>query len=257
MNQLSFIQKGRSILMDNVNDRLVPFQKTGKTLDLSRIALVRCGVENLFMRKREKQFKDYAISLLMDASGSMTHGNKISVASDATHMLAYSLLQIGATVKVSLFDKRVDEVPLETVLDRKKMNELAYKHLHEHGDGNHDGYAVITTARKLARMPQKGKIMLVLSDGQPHCKGCSEEGCPAPKGGWKSGGDEISEVCNQVLVKAVSQTRRDLNINLLGLGILTEAPVRFYGERQTTVVNSLDKLYEEMMRLLGRNLKRG
>ena len=93
---------------------------------------------------------------------------------------------------------------------------------------NADGESVLWAAERLAVRPESRKLLVVLSDGMP-------------AGGFDGDGDAyLKHVCN--LIETESP------IDLVGIGIRTDAPERFYKHHQ--ILHEAEKLDETLFTLL-------
>lgn len=241
-----FVVKAISVLADNAGVRKIPRQRSGKFLDEARLGLVPAGETRIFQRAQKKQFHEYSVSLLIDVSGSMS-GSKLDVACKCTHALEYALTRAGAEVDVFAFNGDYKEVTPKVVQDPDAFYKAMLAQCHEYGGDNNDADAVRITAGKLLMKRQPGKILLVLSDGQP-----------APGGGPiarmiknNNRGDSGID-----LKHAVEETRKK-GITCLAVGVLTSCPREYYGEHHTAVVRDLKELYPSMAKILERNIQRG
>ena len=114
--------------------------------------------------------KDYAISLLVDLSGSM-EGERIKEAFEATVLFTEVLNSLGIKTEILGFNDRLYEY--QKFNDRlsgdirKKIITMESR-VHLSGSGyNDDGWAVTETAKRLQARKEKEKLLLVISDGEP------------------------------------------------------------------------------------------
>jgi hypothetical protein len=251
VNQRTFIVKTRSILTDNAGARKLPRQLSGKTIDAPRLALVPAGADRVFSRQVKRSYSDYHIVLLVDASGSMHINNRVYPASACAHALDYSLRQAGASIETVLFNREIYEVSPAIV--QGALGKALFRHVDEiagsrAGGGNHDHLGVNYAVKKLLRHPKPGKLLLVLSDGLPSCRG----------GGSCLGQDFCSD--DDLLEKALMQSvkkARNQGIMTLSIGIQTASPTQFYGRRFSKAVYDLDGLYTACAGLIEKNIIRG
>lgn len=79
-------------MLDNKYDRFVKNRRTGK---LDTRSLYKVSTSSKLFKKREaRKNKDYAVSLVVDCSGSMG-GDKISMAAESAEKLSHHLARIG------------------------------------------------------------------------------------------------------------------------------------------------------------------
>jgi cobalamin biosynthesis protein CobT len=149
--------------------------KSGKKIDIKRRmqekALGISSVESKAWQKRElPSEKDYAISLLVDLSGSM-RGEKIEETFKATIVLAEVLNRLSINTEILGFNDKLypyqsfgQDMSQEV---RKDMGNMLEK-VHSQGAAyNDDGWAVREASERLSRQKVDEKFLLVLSDGLP------------------------------------------------------------------------------------------
>jgi len=245
MGQRTFITRTRALLADNAGVRKRAHCLTGKYLDEPRLGLVPAGERRVFARPERRQYHDYHIALLMDVSGSMS-GSKLRHAASAIHALWYALRVAGAAVSVFGFTCVTEQWNERIVSDPTVLHNAAQRLMNRYS-GNHDGEAIRHVARHLmenTRAP--GKILLVLSDGQPSCGEC------------KLVVPGVTD--EQDLRNAVREIRRAGQVTLLGVGILTSAPHMYYGKRHTALIlrsEDMPTLYHQTAALLHQHIQRG
>jgi len=248
MNQITFIEKVRSILSDNNSPRSIGSQRSGSGIDEGVVALAPSGFNRVFRRKARRVFSNYRIILLVDCSGSM-RGAEIESASECVHMMYYSLKVAGFEPRVFGFNRGFREVTPALVEEPDKLLEFLLDFMHETdedkealGNGNHDSFAVSECSRLLNQSTSGGKILFVFSDGRPACSGCGHPG---------------HESNNDITLSSSIKKARKAGIACLAVGIGTNAATEFYGERFSVRVDRLSDLYKHAARLLERNLVRG
>lgn len=220
--------------------------------NLSRLAL---GDTRVFRRKEEATSKDVAVELVVDASGSMG-GEKITLAAQAAYALAAVLERIGIKCEVICFTtgqgiddpetlkKEADKIgrqysrveslymPILKGFDERMNTEVKNRFgWLEHSNilrNNVDGECVEIAARRLMARREKGKIMMVLSDGAPHAGGNT-----------RTLGPHLKKV-----VADVSKT----GVKVIGIGIMSDAVRQFYPKH--IILNNVNDLPGAVMKEL-------
>lgn len=182
--------------------------RSGRKIDIKRRIQEKAkglsAVESKAWQKRElPQEKDYAISLLVDLSGSM-RGEKIRETFKATIVLAEVLNRLSINTEILGFNDKLYEY--------QSFGENMSKDVREHIGGmlqevdtpaasyNDDGWAVQQASERLARQKTAEKFLFVLSDGIP------EESNKHPKSRYD-------------LETIVSSVSKETDQKLIGLGI--------------------------------------
>jgi cobalamin biosynthesis protein CobT len=152
--------------------------RTGKRIDIkTRIQEKAKGisaVESKAWQKRELPTeKDYAISILVDLSGSMS-GQKIRETFKALIVLAEVLNKLSIKTEILGFNDRLYEYQtfgedLSREIRENMSGVLREVDNHQGGraDYNDDGWALQETSKRLAKQRANEKFLMVLSDGLP------------------------------------------------------------------------------------------
>ena len=149
---------------------------SGARLALPRAMLASAtgqGFESVWRRRRrENRTAKLAVSLLVDASGSMAHDGRIEAATEATQAFAIALDRIPAIDwSVSYFQDEVHTViPHGEGLSKAGRSAIERLRASVHASSaqwNDDGPALSATASALARRPARQKLLIVMSDGRP------------------------------------------------------------------------------------------
>jgi len=155
--------------------------KTGKRIDLkTRIQEKAKGisaVESQAWQKRELPTeKDYAISILVDLSGSMS-GQKIEETFKAVIVLSEVLNKLSIKTEILGFNDRLYEYQqFGENINREIREDMGgmLNEVEDTGPGgnikarwNDDGWALQETSKRLARQKAGEKFIMVLSDGLP------------------------------------------------------------------------------------------
>lgn len=107
MNDVTFKQALQSVMLDNKYDRFVKNRKSGKldTKGLHRIETT----SKLFKRREARKNKHYAVSLVVDCSGSMM-GDKMRMAAESAAKLSHHLSKIGISHNIVSFATHAIEI---------------------------------------------------------------------------------------------------------------------------------------------------
>jgi hypothetical protein len=196
--------------------------RVGKKIDLAKRMQEKAkglsAVESKAWQKREAPTeKDYAITLLIDLSGSM-EGEKIKEAFKSTIILAEVLNRLSIKTEILGFNDRLYEYQNYGEAISKDIRENMggmLKEVGNHSDGrasyNDDGWALNTASERLDKQNVKEKILIVLSDGWPE---------PSPQHNTRKFD------LNQIVEKINYTTDQ----KLIGLGILSDAVSSYYPE---------------------------
>lgn len=186
---------------------------TGKRIDIKRRIQEKAksvpAMESKAWQKREMpDEKDYAISLLVDLSGSMSRDNKIEETFKAVIVLSEVLNRLSINLEILGFNDRLYEY--------QSFGEQMSKLIREHMGGmleevndtsdtgkaqwNDDGWALEQASERLTRQKVDQKFLVVLSDGTP------EESPMHPRGKYELG-------------KMIKKVLDETDTHLIGLGI--------------------------------------
>lgn len=153
--------------------------KAGKKIDIKKRmqekALGVSPIESRAWQKRElPQEKDYAISLLVDLSGSM-RGQKIRETFKGAIVLAEVLNRLSINTEILGFNDRLYEYQTfgqdMSKEVREHMGGMLQEVSTESASWNDDGWAVRQASERLTRQKVAEKFLFVLSDGMPEESG--------------------------------------------------------------------------------------
>lgn len=117
MNDVTFAKALSSVMLDNKYDRFVKNRRTGK-LDTKSLYKINTS-PRLFKRREARKNKDYAISLVVDCSGSM-EGFKIEMAAESARKISYHLSKMDIPHNILIFHGTVEELkPMNSKYDEK------------------------------------------------------------------------------------------------------------------------------------------
>ncbi len=222
--------------------------KFGKKIDLKRRiqekAKIIPAVESHAWQKREAPSeKDYAISLLVDLSGSM-RGAKITETFKAVVVLAEVLNALSIKTEILGFNDRIhnfqDFNARLTDEARRKMGSMLQEVSSERARYNDDGWALKEASMRLAQEDAEEKFLIALSDGTP------EESPAHGKSEF-----ELHKVVKEILEKTDQK--------LIGLGIgsgtehvsgyypnsLADVPVKEMAEKLADLIREVIANYED------------
>jgi len=107
-------------MLDNKYDRFVKNKRTGK---LDTRSLYKVDISSkLFKRREARQNKHYAISLVVDCSGSMLE-EKIKMAAQSVQRISHHLSKIGIPHNVIAFAGHVDELKNFSAKEDKQIED--------------------------------------------------------------------------------------------------------------------------------------
>lgn len=222
--------------------------KFGKKIDLKRRIQEKAkdvsAFESRAWQKRELPTeKDYAITLLVDLSGSM-RGTKITETFKAVVVLAEVLNALSIKTEILGFNDRIhDFQDFDARLTddtRRKIGDMLREVDSERARYNDDGWALKEASTRLAREDAEEKFLIALSDGRP------EESSA-------HGGSEFE------LHKVVKEILEKTDQKLIGLGIgsgtghvagyypnsLADVPVKDMAEKLADLIREVIANYQD------------
>lgn len=232
-------------------------------LDSKRLVGAFQGNPAVYKERIDSSDLDTAVSILVDHSGSMKSDRKTHTSILCTVALFECLTKIGVPFEVTGFNN-MSVFPNETASnkyyrdrhgaardvyryqryeplqmynyknfnDRPMLAKAILPTMYNHMGGNNgDGEAVMIAGARLLERPEKRKILMVLSDGQPSCAGHGGQG--------------------RYLKEVVAKLEKK-NIDLLGIGICSSAVREFYPKY--AVCNNIEELPKGTMDILAKLL---
>ena len=158
--------------MQSVIQKKKAHNKLSGRLDKRDLYRIPSGSVDVFTRKANTiDPKGVALHLLIDCSGSMG-GNKYSTASAAITLLNDAVSPVGIPCKITGFGELgATELFIFKEYDERRTTEQMVQdcdNIGSHYLGNNpDGEAIMYAYQSLISRPEKRKVMIVLSDGQP------------------------------------------------------------------------------------------
>jgi hypothetical protein len=194
-------------------------------------------------REAESEEMDYAITLLVDLSGSMRGNGKIQEAFKSAVVLSETLNNLGIKFEIVGFqDMLLEFKSFEEQMDepmREKLNQLILEVYgnnpggHNNPGDNDDGASLLEASKHLTEQIAKNKFLIVLSDGEP-----------AMDSGRKS-----SNQLDRELRDAVAEITANTNQKIIGLGLNSQAVAKYYENHIAGITT------EEMAETLGELLR--
>lgn len=194
--------------------------KTGKRIDIQKRIQEKAksipAMESRAWQKRERpQEKDYAITLLVDLSGSMTLNDKIKETFKAVVVLTEVLNRLSINVEILGFNEYLHEYqefkqPISRDI-RQNMGNMLEEVYSDGAEYNDDGWALGQASARLAKQDADQKFLIVLSDG-----------LPAPSSEHSSSEYDLNKVVAEILAKT------DQKLIGLGIGQGTEHVANYY-----------------------------
>jgi hypothetical protein len=195
---------------------------SGTRVDMRRLMALDTRPERyreIWRRKSQPRQQSLAVSLLIDLSGSMSKEGKIEAALQGTVLMANVLQRLRIPFAINGFqDELIPFHPFDQAFTEAigQTLEGMYREVHGIRDGghncpgeNHDGPCVALAADQLLQRPERDRLLIVISDGQPS----------------GPGSDAI-----QILQDTIASITRRSEIQLVGLGLgaATEHVTEYY-----------------------------
>ena len=210
-------------------------------LDTRRLVGAFNGRQDVFKKKQPRAEMDTAFTILIDLSGSMS-GSKVHIAEQCAMALAESVDKTGVKYEVLGFeqsgimtDRYVPRAEGGEYSRYRPLNMYVFKAFEERlfeskgamssiancvGNGNPDGEALMSAYARLKARPEKRKVLMVLSDGQP-----------AADGDYIQGHYYLYKVVREIMKAGT---------DVVGIGIATTAVKEYYPNH--VVVSSVKDL---------------
>ena len=231
-------------------------------VDESALFGVACGERDVFGEVRKGRTLDTAISVLLDLSGSTGNPHDSSRAAYWIKRIVIALVESWEPLRIPSevvgFHNEWGRMPPpsgdKSVVQRSPFEFLIFKGWDERLAGcrrrftaikgrgdNADGEAVLAAAKRLAARPQKRKILITVSDGQPAC-----------------GSIDPSKLARHLCetVKMITST----GIEVVAFGAGTDAPKQFYNTKtgaHNVCVNDLSQMARVVFRVMDQLIRKG
>ncbi len=230
--------KLNNIFIERQKDQWQSGFSSGKQLDISRrmeeqAKGVSAALTKAWERRELPQKIDYAFSVLVDLSGSMSGGGKIEETFKACIVLTEVLSRLGIPFEVSGFNRslyKYKSYSQELTKDiRQGMSQMLPEVRSPNAGNNNDGWAVTQQSKSLAGRNEKQKFLIVLSDGQP-----------TPVYPY-----DAEEYDLDTVVKTISNTTDQ---HLIGMGLLSKSVEQYYP--QHVIASSVEEIPAQLATIL-------
>ena len=232
----SFASKLKRLLQVKAQSLEVHGLKKGKfdRKNIHRVTMTGAGGygERVFKETIDSHILDRAVSIVVDCSGSMG-GEKMVCAIRSAVLINESLGKLNVPFEVMGFtdDGNNAHFPIFKEYGKKATSKSIIAHMtnwaHHMMSGNADGEALLFAESRLLTRPEKGKLMVVLSDGQPA----------------SSRGD-----CYSHTVDVAKRIEHDKQVSIVGIGIEDSTVSNIY--RNHKVVRDSSQLETTLIDLL-------
>jgi cobalamin biosynthesis protein CobT len=240
-NAAIFANKLRRLIMVRAQGTYTHGHRRGK-LSTKNLYKLACeddmpGEDRMFKRKHESDILDTCVEVVVDYSGSMC-GEETVLTYEGTRLLCHALQVLGIPCEINMFstirhgtdvmtvkhfDERIND---EKLLDRC---ERAAANM----SGNNDSGAVLFCYDRVRQRPEKRKIMLVLSDGQPACG--------------------IVDNPEEALQHVVKEIEASPDVEIMGLGVGPYAAVQYYYAQHVSV-NDIEQMPTALIDLIANKM---
>ena len=246
-----FARKLKSIIKDNKENRYGGRFRTGK-LNHKILYKFKCNSGRLFSKKIIRGHEDYAVTLLIDESGSMAGEEKNVNAARSAVLLAEVIDKCNLPFAIMGFNNsfRVYKTFKEKFnwVHRRNM-ELIIPNTHTNSAGwNNDGYAVNFSSHELGKEDGE-RILIVVSDGLPASSGGRVENIYDKRRGIDS-----KEYTSFNLKEEVMNASK--NSLVIGVGVDDNSVVKYY-KNHAVLEGDVDRLPSLVINLLSKSIKRG
>lgn len=247
-NNSAATKKAVSILKDMNIERYEGNYESGK-LQNRKLYKIKTGQTKIFTKKVAdvKSSKDLVFAILVDQSGSMSDRFmsdsrdspviRIQEAALSAAILSNALESCSKPFAIYGFNaKFFIHKEFNKKLDIKEIQEMV-ENVSRVGAGfNNDGYAINRTIGYLKKRPERNKVLIVISDGQP-----------VPSGGRDEKGIPYDEYDLKEEVERAEKTAK-----VYGVGIQLEAVKRYYG--RNIVLSDVSFLGKELIKIFKENI---
>jgi len=208
-------QSMHKVLFDQVQS-LETTRKVGNRIVNRKLSGVAAGNLSVFTRRAETQDVNAAVSVVIDASGSMLYNDRMKNANTCAFALALALNKCGVASEFVYFGKEVDCISAVHVAKSFEEKPLASRFCITSSGSTPTGSAMQFALRSLVLRPEGKKMMIVITDGEP---------------------DSVTPVVNAATLA------NSFGVKVIPIGIETNV-VGGFGADEFVCVDSSDKLGE-------------
>jgi cobalamin biosynthesis protein CobT len=196
------------------------------------------GTDRMFKQKHQSDILDTCVEVLVDYSGSMC-GDETVLTYEGTRLLTHAMQVLNVPCEINMFSTVLGGTHVMTVkhfderINDDKLLDRCERAAHNMS-GNNDSAAVLMCYDRVKRRPEKRKIYLVLSDGQPACG----PACRNP-------GEALKHVVKGIQDEGI--------VEIMGLGVGPYSAVDYYYAQHVTVTN-LEGMPTALIDLVGNKM---
>lgn len=248
-----FKQKLVSIMKDNLYARYGGNFRTGK-LNLKKLYRIPTHNPRVFTKPILRKNKDYAVSLLIDESGSMDYGDKIENAAKATVLFSEVLHAAHIPFEIRGFnstDRCYKSFGENFGWKHRRAIENIIPNASGYGAGcTNDGFAIHKASKFINKFGTANtqRIIIVMTDGYPNPSGSSLEGENMVFA--KHGKNSYYDFNLETEIANASQTAL-----LIGVGIQIDSVLEYY--KNNVVVDKVPELPSHILYQVKQHIKRG
>lgn len=279
MRESTFKSRLNSILKDNATERFIGNKKKGKINTKRLYKILDSG--KIFKKKEERKGKDYSITLLLDASGSMQMSAD-DVAKSVAHIgnalngtdIPFSVYSFSKCVRlIKTFDEKYDErnvtrlyhksfsttftncyncfqYDIQTVKNefgKQICPHCGSDQIERDGNGGTNDALALHTVGNEVHKKYKKNILIVLTDGS---------GDNISSSRYLIGKSKFSDMKNNrtVLFK-LHKKYEDLIV--LGISLGADYTQEVYGKRFSRAIRTPSEVFTAVAKLLASHIKRG
>ncbi len=245
-----FKMKLKSIMKDNDIKRFGGAFTRGK-LNNKLLYKWKCKSSKIFSQKLHRAHKNYAVTLLVDESGSMTGGDKHINAARAAVLLSEVLDAVHIPFEIRGFNEgqrlyKAFARPFTWAVKRNLENIIPSAHGHGSGNTN-DAYAINWANHSLIQQDAE-RILIVLCDGEPN-----PSDSVIPMADYNRLKRKFRRYTDFSLDTEVAKAKKSTLV--VGVGIQSNCVVEHY--QHNVICETVAELPKLVLGILKKNIRRG